>query len=53
MNIDPANPADPDRDRFVLSKGHACAGGNAAKYVRNGCKDEESGKTITIKIEAD
>lgn len=24
MNIDPANPADPERDRFVLSKGH-CA----------------------------
>ncbi|ONI46764.1 hypothetical protein AN643_01205 [Candidatus Epulonipiscioides saccharophilum] len=23
MNIDPANPKDPDRDRFVLSKGHA------------------------------
>lgn len=23
MNIDPANPAWPDRDRFVLSKGHA------------------------------
>ncbi|MBQ9757139.1 MAG: transketolase [Clostridia bacterium] len=23
MNIDPKNPADPDRDRFVLSKGHA------------------------------
>ena len=22
MNIDPANPADPNRDRFVLSKGH-------------------------------
>lgn len=22
MNIDPANPANPDRDRFVLSKGH-------------------------------
>ncbi len=22
MNIDPANPKDPDRDRFVLSKGH-------------------------------
>ena len=22
MRIDPANPADPDRDRFVLSKGH-------------------------------
>lgn len=24
MNIDPANPGDPDRDRFVLSKGHCC-----------------------------
>ena len=24
MQIDPANPAWPDRDRFVLSKGHAC-----------------------------
>jgi transketolase len=23
MNIDPANPNDPDRDRLVLSKGHA------------------------------
>ena len=22
MNIDPANPSNPDRDRFVLSKGH-------------------------------
>jgi transketolase len=24
MNIDPANPQWPDRDRFILSKGHAC-----------------------------
>ena len=24
MNVDPANPSDPDRDRFVLSKGHCC-----------------------------
>jgi len=24
MNIDPVNPDWPDRDRFVLSKGHAC-----------------------------
>lgn len=24
MNVDPKNPRDPDRDRFVLSKGHAC-----------------------------
>ncbi|MDU5412352.1 MAG: transketolase, partial [Clostridium perfringens] len=23
MNIDPKNPKDPNRDRFVLSKGHA------------------------------
>ena len=23
MNIDPENPKNPDRDRFVLSKGHA------------------------------
>jgi transketolase len=26
MNIDPANPDDPDRDRFVLSKGHSAIG---------------------------
>ena len=24
MNVDPSNPKNPDRDRFVLSKGH-CA----------------------------
>lgn len=24
MNVDPANPSDPKRDRFVLSKGHCC-----------------------------
>lgn len=24
MKVDPKNPADPDRDRFVLSKGHVC-----------------------------
>src|SRR5262245_52268551 len=24
MHIDPANPKMPDRDRFILSKGHAC-----------------------------
>ena len=24
MNVDPANPQNPDRDRFVLSKGHCC-----------------------------
>ena len=26
MNVDPKNPTDPDRDRFVLSKGHTCPG---------------------------
>ncbi len=26
MNVDPKNPKDPNRDRFVLSKGHASAG---------------------------
>ena len=26
MNIDPKNPQDPDRDRFVLSKGHVAPG---------------------------
>ena len=26
MNIDPSNPKDPDRDRFVLSKGHTAPG---------------------------
>ncbi len=29
LRIDPANPTDPDRDRFILSKGHAIA----AQYV--------------------
>ena len=26
MNVDPANPRDPKRDRFVISKGHAAPG---------------------------
>ncbi|MFH1424862.1 MAG: transketolase [archaeon] len=26
MNIDPKNPKNPDRDRFILSKGHAAPG---------------------------
>ncbi len=24
LRVDPATPSDPDRDRFVMSKGHAC-----------------------------
>ena len=34
MNIDPKNPWDPDRDRFVLSKGHTCPGLYAAIALR-------------------
>ena len=30
MNVDPKNPQDPDRDRFVLSKGHTAPGLYAA-----------------------
>lgn len=30
MNVDPRNPQDPDRDRFVLSKGHTAPGLYAA-----------------------
>ena len=30
MNVDPKNPQDPDRDRFVLSKGHTAPGIYAA-----------------------
>ena len=34
MNIDPKNPADPDRDRFVLSKGHTAPGYYSAMAQR-------------------
>ena len=34
MRIDPKNPGDPDRDRFVLSKGHTCPGLYAAMAHR-------------------
>ncbi len=34
MHIDPQHPKDPDRDRFVLSKGHAAPGLYAALAVR-------------------
>lgn len=40
MNIDPANPADPNRDRFVLSKGH-CAPGYYAALAERGFFDRE------------
>jgi transketolase len=34
LHLDPANPALPDRDRFILSKGHAGAGVYAALAER-------------------
>ena len=34
MNVDPSNPQDPDRDRFVLSKGHSAPGLYAALALR-------------------
>ncbi len=34
MNVDPANPKDPGRDRFVLSKGHCCPALYAALALR-------------------
>ncbi len=34
LRIDPNNPKWPDRDRFILSKGHACAGLYAALALR-------------------
>lgn len=34
MRIDPANPKDPDRDRFVLSKGHCAPGLYATLALR-------------------
>ena len=35
LHIDPQNPKDPDRDRFVLSKGH-CAPGLYAALAQRG-----------------
>ena len=34
MNVDPADPQNPDRDRFVLSKGHTAPGLYAALALK-------------------
>jgi transketolase len=34
LEIDPRNAADPERDRFLLSKGHACTGHYATLALR-------------------
>ena len=36
MNIDPSHPEDPDRDRFVLSKGHTAPGYYSALALSSG-----------------
>lgn len=41
MNIDPQNPAEPDRDRFVLSKGHAAPLLYAALAAKGFLAEEE------------
>ena len=45
LRVDPKNPADPDRDRFVLSKGH-CAPGLYAVLAQRGFFPEEDLLTI-------
>ncbi|MBF9020225.1 transketolase [Rhodobacterales bacterium HKCCA1058] len=34
LNVDPENPVLPDRDRFILSKGHACVAVYSALAIR-------------------
>ena len=41
MNVDPKNPKDPMRDRFVLSKGHCCPGLYAALALKGFFPTEE------------
>ncbi|MCD7708903.1 MAG: transketolase, partial [Clostridiales bacterium] len=45
MHIDPKNPKDPDRDRFVLSKGHTAPGYYSALAER-GYFPKEDLKTL-------
>ncbi|NOX67401.1 MAG: transketolase [Chlorobi bacterium] len=45
LNIDPKNPSDPDRDRFVLSKGHA-APALYSVLAQKGYFDEEELLTL-------
>ena len=45
MNVDPEKPSDPDRDRFVLSKGHT-APGLYSVLAQRGFFPEEELKTL-------
>ncbi|KAA0083849.1 transketolase [Trinickia soli] len=41
LNVDPAQPAAPQRDRFILSKGHACVAVYAALAERGFIEEED------------
>lgn len=41
MNVDPTQPEDPERDRFILSKGHCSIGLYAALALRGYFPEEE------------
>lgn len=41
MNVDPKNPKKPDRDRFVLSKGHSCPALYSALAIKGFFPEEE------------
>ena len=41
LNIDPKDPKKPDRDRFVLSKGHTAPGLYSALELRGYCPVED------------
>lgn len=44
LKIDPNNPLDPERDRFILSKGHAVAGLYAVLAERGFIRNEQLGE---------
>ena len=48
MRIDPQNPKDPNRDRFVLSKGHASPAIYAALALKGYFDEEELKKFRNI-----
>ena len=45
MRVDPEKPKDPNRDRFIMSKGHACPAWYASLAMK-GYFDEEHLKTL-------
>lgn len=49
LNVDPDNPKDPNRDRFILSKGHAGAAVYAA-LAESGFSIYESNRKICYNV---